>query len=200
MKPILFNTDMVQAILEGRKTVTRRVVNGVPAAADKLLFRCGEYVPWVLNAGMQIGDAIKPPYKTGDILYVRETWRLNNPAGDFKYNNRIADLTYRADLHTEIIKITQEMEKYLSNKWRPSIHMPKEAARIFLRVTNVRVERLQEITDEQVTAEGANWSEWFADVWDSTIKPADRDKYGWAADPWVWVLEFKRISREDAMK
>ncbi len=102
-------------------------------------------------------------------------------------------------------------------KWQPSIHMPKEAARIFLRVTGVRVERLQDITLDDAIAEGcqgkfigsgecvgAGWEilpeDEFADLWDSTIKKSDLDKYGWDANPWVWVIEFERISKEEAMK
>ncbi len=86
--------------------------------------------------------------------------------------------------------------------WRPSIHMPREAARIFLRVTDVRVERLQNITDEQ--AEKEDFKDYtstalgFAELWDSTIKPKDRALYGWAANQWVWVIEFERISKEEA--
>ncbi len=97
--------------------------------------------------------------------------------------------------------------------WRPSIHMPREAARIFLRVTDVRVERLQRICErgrrsahnegfinDISLAEGTGKSatEHFSEFWDSTIKPKDRALYGWEANPWVWVIEFERISREEA--
>ena len=107
--------------------------------------------------------------------------------------------------------------------WRPSIHMPREAARIFLRATDVRVERLQEITAEGALDEGTDvkfpepkpsyislaYTEMrlkpaarqsFSELWDSTIKPKDRTAYGWAANPWVWVIEFERISKEEAQK
>ena len=92
-------------------------------------------------------------------------------------------------------------------RWRPSIHMPKKAARIFLRVTDVWAERLQDMTDEQCARDGGYAIEavkavgvaaLFAPLWDSTIKkPADRNLYGWAANPWVWVIGFERISREE---
>lgn len=197
-KPILFNTDIVRAIFDGRKTVTRRivknnpeectskVVNGICKLCDD---KGGFYLP---------DDYVKArsPYQVGDILYVRETFaKLTRSDGTYKY----------------VYKSTGEYpfgEKYIVKfKWHPSIHMPKEAARIFLRVTNVRVERLQDITPEQIDAEGckeyaynAKTGEllpskptWFKIKWDSTIKKSDIDKYGWAANPYVWVIEFERI-------
>ena len=97
-------------------------------------------------------------------------------------------------------------------KMLPSIHMPRAAARLFLRLTDVRVERLQNIDDDQAKEEGANFQvgieekmrrsaiDRFAEIWDCTIKPKDRDLYGWAANPWVWVIEFERITKEEAMK
>lgn len=81
-------------------------------------------------------------------------------------------------------------------RWRPSIHMPKEAARLFLRVTDVRTERLQDIDDSGVVAEGLEIGCYFDDLWNRTIKPAVRTAYGWDANPWVWVIEFERISKE----
>lgn len=122
---------------------------------------------------------------------------------------------------------TKDFNKYCEwgkffekSKWLPSIHMPKEAARIFLRVTGVRLERLQDITEEQAKAEGAetafeqNTHEGpviyldkggyfyygFKALWNSTIKKSDIQQYGWAANPWVWVIEFERISKEEATK
>ncbi|WP_440285095.1 hypothetical protein [Eshraghiella crossota] len=124
-----------------------------------------------------INTAYKAPYQPGNILYVRETWK-KAPNGYYYYEdwqkNDIADIT----------------------KWKPSIHMPKEAARIWLKVTDVRVERLQDMTDDDAEAEGCfdytSTALGFPDVWDSTIKKSDLDRYGWAADPWVWVIEFER--------
>lgn len=142
----------------------------------------------------------KVPYRPGDILYVRETW-----AAWSRTYGAVPVLYYKADGDAPD-----------GIKWRPSIHMPREAARIFLRVTDVRVERLQDITEEQARAEGAidnrhflhspdneyetlhSAREHFAGIWDSTIKPADHDLYGWDANPWVWVIEFEQISREEA--
>lgn len=170
IKPILFNTEMVRAILEGRKGCTRRVVKPQPTA------RYG-------------AQCIKPPYQPGDILYVRETWK-KAPNGYYYYEdlqrNDIADVT----------------------KWHPSIHMPKEAARIWLKVTDVRVERLQEISAESALAEGADkyihtnggldenmTITSFIGIWNSTIKKSDIDRYGWDANPYVWVIEFERCEK-----
>ena len=135
---------------------------------------------------------VKPPYRyaPGDILYVRETWK-KAPNGYYYYEdwqrNDIADVT----------------------KWKPSIHMPKEAARIWFKVTNVMVERLQEITIDGIRNEGISsmavhagdmeiaLKEW-KNLWNSTIKKSDLDSYGWSANPWVWVIEFERCEKPEA--
>lgn len=193
-RPILMNTDMVRAILEGRKTVTRRnpfqmapgcePVNGL-YRGDKnrtcALFK----VPKLL-----VAKPVYAPCERGDILWVRETWtRLpETPGGHFR---PCGVYYYKAG---EDIR----PEKYRGNGWHPSIHMPREAARIFLRVTDVRVERLQDCGNMQAKDEGCTCSSQFARLWDSTIKPADRAAYGWDANPWVWVISFERISKEEA--
>lgn len=158
VRPILFNTDMVQAILAGRKTVTRRVAKNTP------------------------------PCRPGDILYVRETWsEIKNTDGSHKKYAYKATDTYPFG------------EKYIVKfLWHPSIHMPKVAARIWLRVTNVRIERLQDIDDDGVVAEGLQIGAPFEELWDSTIKKADLDIYGWDANPWVWVIEFERCEKPES--
>ncbi len=213
IKPILFNTEMVRAILDGRKTCTRRLVK--PQPDEKHTFLLGFVTDSTEKKdvgcfGFGIGEYggsiqyAKPPYHTDDILYVRETWK-KAPNGYYYYEdwlrNDIADVT----------------------KWKPSIHMPKEAARIWLKVTNVRVERLQEITEDGAKAEGAKqcyeqintiedkpvtyvaedykgyYVLGFKSVWNSTIKKSDIGRYGWDANPWVWVIEFERCENpEDA--
>lgn len=224
MKPILFNADMVRAILDGRKTVTRRVVKGADSLwgfdgmetnpAMTKIAKSGEEYPvdmpglWAIfeSEGYPEYPMIKAPYQPGEILYVRETWafvkyRVPRKAipNDFKENGYI----YKAD--------DMANSDRSPIKWRPSIHMPKEAARIFLRVTDVRVERLQDITEIEAIKEGANvWGEGteleiparseFCQIWDSTIKSADITMYGWDANPWVWVIEFERISKDDIDK
>lgn len=196
MKQILFNTEMVRAILDGRKTCTRRVIKPQPYgkctyplgfvtdSTEKKEVGCFGF--GVDECGGSIQYA-KPSYQPGDILYVRETWK-NAPNGYYYYEdwqkNDIADVT----------------------KWKPSIHMPKEAARIWLKVTNVRVERLQEITTNQIEQEGVeteyphvlNGEEKkyaFQNLWNSTIKKSDLDRYGWDANPYVWVIEFERCEK-----
>lgn len=178
IKPILFNTEMVRAILDGRKSCTRRVVKPQPTA------RYG-------------AQCIKPPYQPGDILYVRETWKraLN---GYYYYEDWQRD---------DIADIT---------KWKPSIHMPKEAARIWLKVTDVKIERLQDVTEDGAKAEGAidnrgfihspeneydrihTAREHFIKIWNSTIKKSDLDRYGWDANPYVWIIEFERCEKPEA--
>ena len=213
MKPMLFNTEMVKAIMEGRKTVTRRVLkepfeihsNGFitkPKGNERLC-------PYV------------PPFQIDDILYVRETFA------------QVAKhiFWYRAD----------GAEYTKSILWKPSIHMPKEAARIFLKIKDVRVERLQDITEEQAKAEGIReytkdgklwkyavtddwWIEyhrknrkyfsgsWWQDMprtakeafrylWNSTLGRKDTPEYYgncWTGNPYVWVIEFERITKEQA--
>lgn len=206
MKPILFNTDMVRAILEDRKTVTRRVVK--PQPKSHIAYACmgngsGKWCypgkdAWEYwdDESFRLPDGISqdelkrrwtPPCHTGDILYVRETW--THPSAAEIANGTDPEMyLYKAD----------DLQPAAWDKWRPSIHMPKEAARLFLRVTDVRAERLQAITEEEKLAEGAprGYGQYnFYELWDRTIKPADRATYGWEANPWVWVIEFERCEK-----
>lgn len=194
MKPILFNTEMVQAILDSRKTTTRRIIK-VNNSLEFMGFKEGKAL---LGKGCCIHETIKAPYMPGDILYVRETWGISNPLGDFERNNMTAEYIYKAGYAKgERISITREDEKNLG-VWKPSIHMSKVAARIFLKVTSVRVERLQDITEDGIRAEGIT-EEWlphamdkFRKLWDSTTK-----EYRWETNPWVWVIEFERIEKSE---
>lgn len=248
MKPILFNTDMVRAILDGRKTQTRRVVKypsgyvtgrpgfgsqGFDADVGGCWFSVVRYQTKSKVLKTATADVVKPPYVPGDILYVRETWSLIRPSDSpARYVYKATD-RYPFGLDGYIVKF----------RWHPSIHMPKEAARIFLRVTDVRAERLQDIDglgafDEGAVAEApkgcfepkkpSGYDSWddqkkreyvsgvaragyiarlefadrlvkeFARIWDSTIKPENRDRYGWAANPWVWVITFERCEKPEA--
>lgn len=221
IKPILFNTEMVQAILDGRKTCTRRVVKTRRKDA------CGFYVtkrPDGSFTGIYEYDEdermfenqLIPPYKPGDILYVRETWERFecwNCDGDERGNcqkepkKSVLDKTFGCYMYRATDEISGDA------KWHPSIHMPKEAARIWLKATNVRAERLQDITEDGAEAEGAidnrgfihspeneydriyTAREHFIEIWDRTIKKSDLDIYDWDTNPWVWVIEFERCEK-----
>lgn len=201
IKPILFNTEMVRAILDGRKSCTRRLVKPEPQG----YFEVSENHCIYDTDGNQ--GKITPPYQPSDILYVRES-----------YSELTFGYVYKAD---------GENIDHLGNviKWHPSIHMPKEAARIWLKVTDVRVERLQEITEEQACMEGTDpwdeacyenngWHPTFSDpdsggdpnmidgfhkLWNSTIKKSDLDRYGWDANPWVWAIEYERCEKPEGV-
>jgi hypothetical protein len=181
-KPILFNTDMVRAILDGRKTVTRRVIK-FPEGMTGRLSESGATDHIFYPGGIK-----RPLYRTGDILYVRETWCYENHMHDLTAGE--PDLPNGESPHRYVYRASSP--DYPVDKWKPSIHMPKTAARIFLKVTDIRVERLQDITVEQAIKEGFNSAYEFNVLWDKTIKKQDLDKYGWNANPWVWVYEFER--------
>lgn len=200
--PILFNIEMVQALLAGRKTCTRRLVKFLPGKnpqwtgyiKDGLMLYNGKNEPCIRKA----------PYQPGDILYVRETWGKGYEEGTYIYkaDDKLADLPTFKD-STKLI-------------YRPSIHMPKEASRIWLKVTDVRVERLQEITEDGAKEEGANCKngknigleekmrrtaiERYAEIWNSTVKKSALDRYGWDANPWVWVIDFERCEKPKPVK
>ena len=189
---------MVRAILDGRKDATRRIVKGfIPddAVWGYTAFTPKGYISCRGTFADGYGEKFfKLPCESGDILYVRETWK-KAPKGYYYYEdwqrNDIADIT----------------------KWKPSIHMPKEAARIWLKVMNVRVERLQEISAESALAEGADkyihtnggldenmTITSFIGIWNSTIKKSDLDRYGWDANPYVWVISFERCEKPTEMR
>ena len=196
MKPILFNTEMVRAILNGEKTQTRRIMKPQPMfyTGRKYIFKDSE-CPKKWEQCDNIISTYR--YQKGDILYVRETWSEGWEEGTYIYkaDDKLADNPL-FEYSTKLI-------------YKPSIHMPKEAARIFLKVTNVRIANLQDITDEEAKKEGANfkngknvgWKEKmertaiqrFAEIWDKTIKKNELDIYSWRANPWVWVIEFERV-------
>ena len=242
IKPILFNTEMVRAILDGRKSCTRRAVKPQPKA--KLCYKyAGSHKSSIGKWGYPSKTAYKywdesyklpdniseedleklwnPPCHTDDILYVRETWQylyeldgneqVIEDTGKYYY---AATDTIPFDTYVDENGVTHD-----HTPWRPSIHMPKEAARIWLKVTGVRVERLQDITPKLAESEGVgnlfyddigygekNYGtevdpeygiakEQFAWLWESTIKKSDIDRYGWDANPWVWVIEFVRCEK-----
>nr|DAR18397.1 MAG TPA: ASCH domain protein [Caudoviricetes sp.] len=198
VKPILFNTEMVRAILDGRKTCTRRVIKSQPDekhiyplgyvtdSTEKKNVGCFGFGIDEYSGSVQYA---KQPYHPGDILYVRETF-------------------IQAAAHTFWYKADDKSWMSKDLLWKPSIHMPKEAARIWLKVTDVRVERLQEISGKDLIKEGidlfqsnyvrAAFDE-FKNIWNSTIKKSDLDRYGWDASPWVWVIEFERCEKPEGV-
>lgn len=213
IKPILFNTEMVRAIMDGRKSCTRRLVK--PQPDEKHTFQLGFVTDSTEKKevgcfGFGIDEYsgsiqyVKPPYQPGDILYVRETWERFecwNCEGDERGNcpKELKKSVLYKTCGCYMYRATDEISR--DAKWKPSIHMPKEAARIWLKVTNVRVERLQDMTDDDAEAEGCfdytSTALGFPDVWDSTIKKSDLDSYGWNANPWVWVIEFERCEPQE---
>ena len=229
IKPILFNTEMVRAILAGRKSCTRRICKDANeyTVPDMDFYNADRRTYAVHNFAdkeqmEQLSTAERTcPICPGDILYVRETvWQK---------------IGYYLDIDGETKPSWYNEFKYVASdekpetgwnySWakRPSIHMPKEAARIWLKVTDVRVERLREITPKDSENEGVgnlfyedigysekNYGtevdpeygiakEQFAWLWESTIKKSDIDRYGWGANPWVWVIEFERCEKPEGV-
>ena len=213
-KPILFNTEMVKAILAGQKTSTRRVTKFKPYTSlnetngdfeicepiTQNFFKCRDnFIRWAIS---------KCRYKVGDILYVRETFCSNY--FDDSFQNRNA---YKADYDKSKVG-----DCVPEPKWRPSIHMPKEVARIFLKVTDVKVQQIQDITEDEAKAEGATPQIWyqpygtkdegeqryigdivrqeinyvtgFAHIWDKTV---NKKEYAFQSNPWVWAIEFQKL-------
>lgn len=222
MKPILFNTEMVQAIMDGRKTVTRRLVKPQPNENAKMRYvyaggRKGDIGKWHdWQQGATDAPKWNPPYHADDILYVRETWCEGKVSYGEEPDGRCVPFISQCPGEDDIIPKEWAIREVIGIEdvvWRPSIHMPKEAARIFLRVTHVRAERLQDITADECPMEGvwplaactvgereSYYKTAFAKLWDSTVKPSEKPSYGWDANPWVWVIEFEKISKEEAMK
>lgn len=208
MKPAIFNTAMVRAILDGRKTQTRRVITDLVCIRNAYIFNevcCDGRFEFIHIDDMEDFLMFNPPYKVGDIIYVRETF-----SEWIDYDTRsLSRVTYKAS------------DEDCSGKWKPSIHMPKEYARLFLRVKDVRIERLNEISEEDAKAEGVeeiffyedpfyrdyryslkklkvatvfpNAKKSFETLWESIYGNGSFD------NRYVWVIEFERISKEEAI-
>lgn len=180
-KPILFSGAMVRAILDGRKTQTRRVVKPQPSR-DLFHLECLPGGEW---RDEEVSLGLCPYGQPGDRLWVRETWGMTVDAGVHPADS---ELVYRA---TDPDWSTTE-----GWKWRPSIFMRRFACRLFLEVTAVRVERLQDISPQDAWAEAIPHDDWetggavteFARLWDSINA---KRGYGWESNPWVWVVEFR---------
>lgn len=216
--PILFSTPMVQAILEGRKTQTRRVVKPQPPTGcednnpiidwcdyDNVLGWQKIYATWETKLHPDGFHCVVSPYgRIGDVLWVRETFAKcigrkeitpSEMANAYEWNpNRF--IVYKADSKEDTHPDHPEWGK---KSWKPSIHMPKSAARIWLRISNIRVERLQDISREDAIAEGI-----VPDRADIPFKPQSKFFHLWESingeqslinNPWVWVIEFYRIEK-----
>lgn len=207
--PILFSTPMVQAILAGRKTMTRRVVKPQPAHETDISFMrneplnwTGDWHPWKWETEEGESIAKSCPYgKPGDLLYVRESWVWEGETS-WQDISRIGTFWYKAD---------DDGEGFSPARWKPSIHMPKVAARIWLEVTNVRVELLHDISNEDVVSEGVDWKDYsfqktICREWgieNTSSYSAAFFMLWWKingleslkSNPWVWVIEFKVISK-----
>lgn len=217
IKPILFNTEMVRAILDGRKTCTRRICKDaneytVPDMefynADRRTYAVHNFADKKHTEQLSIAERTCP-ICPGDILYVRETWERfecwkceGDERGNCPKEPKKSVLYKTCGCY--MYRATDEI--YGDAKWHPSIHMPKEAARIWLKVTDVKVERLQNIDGKGCVKEGIEEEPlkhvgedfvkgMFHDLWDSTINKSDIDRYGWDANPYVWVIEFERCEK-----
>ncbi len=206
MKPIIMTAESVRAILDGRKTQTRRGIKPQPDAKG--------YVDAVSNIDGPIKIDIHEllclaAYKPGDVLWVRETFNRTNP------NGKHGIYYYKADGDSPSLANPTGISTY-ARLWKPPIHMPRAAARIFLRVTGVRAERVQEISDSDTISEGitpirvegsTNYRDYdqyeaacaeatreaYQVLWDSINRRRDKGAYAWEKNPWVWVYEFERV-------
>lgn len=197
-KPILFSTGMVQAILEGRKTQTRRIIKVKGELGEIEHCNDGLYVNKTGKLGNQF--VVKSKYVKGDILWVRETWKDSPKQATWQ------EYSYKANYHPALAELT---------KWKPSIFMPKQAARLFLEVIDVKVERLNNISQIDAEREGIYISDvdpmnplaylytyngskkaffstkdGFEHLWKSI-----NGENSWSANPFVWVYEFKVIEK-----
>lgn len=253
VKPILFNSDMVTAILNGNKTVTRKVIKPkykgklypIWEYPDRLIFADGAnrkpgdwWQIWIDKIGEPY-TCTKPSYEVGDVLYVKETWQyVHETEYDFEMgeeNNYCRNIRTIIENWGDIPKtlinenctmyscelmeprpqyvvykesgIKYVNEKYAKLNWQPSTRMPIEAARIFLKVTDIQADRLNNITDDDAEKEGCFgiFTDFgygnepplaqFIGLWDRNIKSNEIHKYGWSANPWVWVIGFERCDK-----
>lgn len=198
--PILFSTPMVQAILNGSKTQTRRVVKLQPGEGE-YYEKLGENDFAYISKGGMSGPYKCPYGQVGDILWVREKTvyvhldHAHDLLEGFKSKRQII---YGTDFHDDWMIYAKEKYGY---KWTPSLFMAKHHCRIFLKITNLRVERLQDISEEDAISEGITYpagfsveedfpSLIFSELWESI-----NGLESWDANPWVWVIEFERIER-----
>lgn len=212
IKGVVFNTDMVTAVLDGYKTQMRRVIKVPPKAHCVFLAWDEATFQWYRKASssheiFEKLEHIPLPYRVGDILYVKETWgiaREQYGGVDCK-----PSYVYRANC--------SPVEAW-GRPWRPSTQMPKDAARIFLKVTGITPKKLHDITEEDIAAEGIDsgislrsfedndlnepvggYRE-FAEYWDKNLSAKDKEFYSWDSNPWVWVITFERVNKLEVLQ
>lgn len=219
--PILFNAEMVRGILDQRKTATRRVARKIPVEThwievnilsdestdiERKEYEChwGGYQP---DTGSFVDGKciVKPPCQPGDILYVRETYR---PLSDHPK----AWVEYAADWSPRYFENSKRPNCCNHGKWMPSIHMPKKYARIWLKIKDVKAERLHNMTLDDFLSEGIivrpeafndpenayqQAKNIFKEIWNATIKRSELELYGWNANPWTWVIEFEQCDNPE---
>jgi hypothetical protein len=238
-KPILFSSAMIRAILDGRKTMTRRVVKPQPYIVNRCGYEAwqwdhgpgGAYTTWKASldplafVGMACERRPCPHGRVGTHLWVRETWgqSVNKDGGAvvvYRADGAAYGVLCDADGEGDPVGLDSKRDEpafdLKSIRWRPSIHMPRWASRLTLEIVDVRVERLQSITEEDARAEGVGWmanendtAGWhcgqpvpphsgysyrnrFRGLWDSLNAERDNGRYAWAANPWVWVVGFMK--------
>lgn len=178
-RPILFSTPMVKAIIDGKKTQTRRVIKnqglyGAPKSFKAYPYKDDETLKDKFGFQSDDGEWVCPFGKPGDLLWVRETFK--------EYDDW--HIVYKAE-----DELNQE---YPNMPWKPSIFMPKKYARIWLKITDIRVERVHDISEKDAIAEGIENSTKFKSLWDLINK---KRGYGWDRNPYVWVVEFERSKK-----
>lgn len=205
-RPIIFNNEMVRAILDGRKTQTRRVIKPQPTKWLKYQLTSRDWITFQGNDDPDDLCVWKCPYGVpGDRLYVRETWQIcsreevipGEPTIPWAHNPEQLVVVYRASSQ----EVNPDHPEWGRSRWRPSIHMPKWAARLWLEITDIRVERVQDISEDDARAEGVindpvvPWVDqpitWFSRLWNSIN---EKRSYGWDVNPWVWVVTFRVVN------
>lgn len=215
-RPILFKGPLVRAILSGQKTVTRRVIKQAKGSSLSVeMLESGQaLLSWLVGhgPGYEVGEQLKfvdcPYGVVGDRLWVRETWYCDH------FEVQKGPYLQPADMHDldqsredgELVYAADGLTPYEQDQpvWKPSIHMPRWACRILLEITEVRVERLQDISRADIRAEGLqcppelasddvspNYRDWYPAAWRELWESTGGD---WNANPWVWVVEFKRVT------
>ncbi len=208
----------IPMLLDERRTVTRRVIKQQIDVCPSCKHMNVDYIYdeiaqniYCARCGNPFNPVQKPPYQPGDILYVRERFCKGTIEYGEEPDGRAVPYVSQCAEDDGFIPYEYCLRNDIGIEgviWRPSIHMPKEASRIWLKVTDVRVERLQDTTsqikyphgkDNTIIREGFKHTCDFITGWNSTLKKSDLNRYGWDANPWVWVIEFERCEKPESV-